>query len=58
MEQVLIKHVNRFVKECKVLSKKVAFKHSRLQHVMCVMICCGLYNMKKQKWGSYDREIN
>ena len=57
-EQVLIEHVNRFIKDCKVLSKKAVFKHSRALHVACVITFCGWYNWKKERWGCFDREID
>jgi len=57
-EQILIEHVNRFIKQWKVLSKRVVFKHSRVLHVSCVMISCGWYNMMKTKYGMFSREIN
>lgn len=57
-EQVLIEHVNSFLKSCKVLSKKVAFKHSRVLHVSCIVICCGWFNMMKLKWGAFERINN
>jgi hypothetical protein len=55
-EQILIEHVNRFLKACIVLSKNVVFKHSRVMHVSCVVICCGWYNMTKTKYGLFERQ--
>jgi hypothetical protein len=55
-EQILIEHVNRFLKACIVLSKNVVFKHSRVMHVSCVIICCGWYNMMKTKYGLFERQ--
>jgi hypothetical protein len=52
-EQVLVEHVNSFLKSCKVLSKKVAFKHSRTLHISCVVICCGWFNIMKVKFGAF-----
>lgn len=57
-EQVLIEHVNRFLKGCTVLSKRVVFKHSRVLHVTCVVICCGWYNMMKTNHGTFSRQLD
>jgi len=53
-EQVIIEHVNSFIKSCKVLSKKNQFIHGRDKHISCVFIVCGWYNWIKrtfQKFG-------
>lgn len=57
-EQVLVEHVNSFLKGCKVLSKKVTFKHTRTLHIACVVICCGWFNMMKVKFGAFERNKN
>jgi hypothetical protein len=55
-EQVLVEHINLFLKSCKVLSKKVAFKHSQTLHIACVVICCGWFNVMKLKFGAFERK--
>ena len=53
-EQVVVEHVNQFVKSCKVLSKKVKFTHSRAKHILCVYIVCGWYNWMKKTFGKFS----
>jgi hypothetical protein len=57
-EQLLIELVNMFLKKCKVLNKKNAFKHSRVMHVLCVIICCEWYNIAKNEYGSFERALD
>jgi hypothetical protein len=57
-EQVVIEHVNSFLKHFSVLSKGKKFKHSRVVHVSCVVICCGWYNMMKTLHGAFERRLN
>jgi hypothetical protein len=43
-EQVLIEHVNNFIKKCKSVSKKNTFLHTRQHLSASVFIICGWYN--------------
>jgi hypothetical protein len=43
-EQIGIGHVNRHLKQCKVLSKHSQFIHNRTMHVGCVFLIYGWYN--------------
>lgn len=53
-EQVIIEHVNSFIKSCKVLSKKNQFIHGRDKHISCVFIVCGWYNWMKRNFNKFD----
>lgn len=53
-EQVIIEHVNNFIKSCRVLSKSNQFHHSREKHISCVFIVSGWYNWMKQKFGKFS----
>jgi hypothetical protein len=57
-EQVVIEHLNSFLKHFSVLSKGKKFKHSRVVHVSYVVICCGWYNMMKTLHGAFERRLN
>ncbi len=51
-EQIKIEHVNNFFKMCKSVCKDTRFIHSDVLQAGCVLICCGLYNMRKEA-GEY-----
>ena len=52
-EQVIIEHINRHVKSCRVLSKSNQFHHGRDKHVCCVFIVSGWYNYMRQRFGKF-----
>jgi len=54
-EQVIVEHVNLFIKSCKCLSKRNQFVHGREKHVMCVFIVCGWYNWIKYTFGKFNK---
>eukprot|EP01121_Diplochlamys_sp_Union-15-3_P015606 TRINITY_DN5200_c0_g1_i4.p1 TRINITY_DN5200_c0_g1~~TRINITY_DN5200_c0_g1_i4.p1 ORF type:complete len:169 (+),score=13.50 TRINITY_DN5200_c0_g1_i4:324-830(+) len=45
-EQVIVEHVNCFIKKCAVLSKQCKFIHMPELLVACVFIICGWYNKR------------
>ena len=47
-EQIVIEHVNCWLKKSKTVDKETKFRHSRSKLILCVFIVCGLYNYKKQ----------
>jgi len=53
-EQVIVEHVNLFIKTCKTLSKRNQFIHSRHLHIGCVFIVCGWYNWMKLKFNKFS----
>lgn len=53
-EQVIIEHVNSFIKSCKVLSKKNQFIHGRDKHIASVFIVCGWYNWMKLVFNKFS----
>jgi hypothetical protein len=52
-EQVLIEHVNKHIKNCKVLSKSNQFHHARHMHMNTVFVCCGWYNFMKKIFNKF-----
>jgi len=53
-EQVVIEHVNNFIKSCRVLSKSNQFHHSREKHINCVFIVTGWYNWMKKNYSKFS----
>lgn len=47
-EQVIVEHVNCFIKKCATLSKQHKFNHGNEKLVACVFIVCGWYNRKRE----------
>ena len=52
-EQILIEHVNCWVKSSATLSRGSRFTHGEDKLNMCVFIVCGLYNMRRRS-GSFQ----
>ena len=52
-EQVIIEHINKHIKGCKVLSKRHMFMHGRELHICCVFIICGWFNWMKESFDKY-----
>lgn len=46
-EQVIVENVNSFIKKARSISDENTFIHSKEKHAACVLICCGLYNMRR-----------
>ncbi len=53
-EQVIVEHVNNFIKKCVSINKSDVFKHSRVHLTACVHICCGLYNWMLENLGKVN----
>ena len=53
-EQVIVEHVNNFIKKCNTLSKQSKFTHSKELLIGCVLICCGWYNYMKAEFNKYE----
>jgi len=53
-EQVIIEHINNFIKKCTTINKCDVFIHSREHLAACVFICCGLYNWLLENFGKGD----
>jgi hypothetical protein len=56
-EQVIVEHVNNFIKSCRCLSKRHQFAHTKDKHVLCVFIICGWYNWMKLYFGKFERNV-
>jgi len=46
-EQIIIEHVNCFIKKCATLSRENKFIHGHDKLIACVISVCGWYNYKK-----------
>jgi hypothetical protein len=53
-EQVVIEHVNNFIKTCHSLSKSNQFHHSTEKHVAIVFVVSGWYNWMKETYGKFS----
>jgi len=53
-EQVVVEHVNNFVKKQRTLSKGVQFIHCRSHLVACVFIVAGWYNFMFNNFNKYQ----
>jgi len=56
-EQVVVEHVNCFIKSCKSLSKRNQFIHGREKHIACVIIVCGWHNWMKASFGKFSSNL-
>ena len=48
-EQIVVEHVNCFIKKCKCLSKEGKFIHSHETLALLSLIICGWYNWRREK---------
>jgi hypothetical protein len=55
-EQVVVEHVNSFIKSCKVLSRKNQFIHGRDKHIFCVFIVCGWFNWMRREFSKFSQQ--
>lgn len=46
-EQIVVEHINCWIKQSITLDKSTKFRHSRALQVMAIFIVCGIYNYKK-----------
>lgn len=53
-EQVIIEHVNSFIKQTEVLAKSSKFCHRLDLLVHCVFIVTGWYNFMKQEFDKFE----
>jgi hypothetical protein len=53
MEQIVVEHVNKHIKDCKDLSKSNQFRHGKDMHMCAVFFCCGWYNYMKKFCGKF-----
>lgn len=53
-EQVVVEHVNAFLKQVEVLSKRSKFEHEISMLVSAVFIVCGWYNFSKQAFNKFS----
>ncbi len=55
-EQVIVEHVNSFIKQVAVLSKTSKFCHKLPFLVNCVFIVCGWYNFMKIAFNKFEQD--
>lgn len=53
-EQVIVEHINNFIKKCASINKLSPFIHNRCHLTACVFICCGWYNWMKQEFKKFE----